>query len=109
MRFWPSNAKTRRILVAGVDPVAQGTVALVDRTANRGMQGLSGHIPAGNGFSLPYKLSGYLAYDTLAMTRMVGASRNRVSDPNIALPATGGAVVVGSVQESLASIPAGYR
>jgi hypothetical protein len=102
---WPTNVFRRAITVAGVDPVAKGTVGLVDRVAARGMDGHTGTIRAGNSATAAYKFSGYMAYRTLAMTSMVPASNNGRSDPNIALPATAGAVVAaGSVMDSLAAV-----
>lgn len=111
--WWPGNARRRQVTVAGVDERSRGMVGLIDRVAGRGMNGHSGHIGAGLGSSPAYKFSGYLAYDTLALTRTVAASTNLVRDPNTALPATAGELVqvaaAGSVMDSLAAIPPGYR
>lgn len=112
-RWWPSNIVRRKITVGGVDPVAAGTVGLLERVWGRGMTGRSGHIPAGIGSDPSYKFSGYFAYDVLALTRTVGASRNLRGDPNVALPGTAGPLVqvaaAGSVMDSLAAVPPGYR
>jgi hypothetical protein len=114
--WWPGNAQRRTVTVAGVDQVAAGTVAATDRAWARAMAGRSGSIRAGNSLSQSYSWKGYMAYDTLALLRTVGASTNLRGSPNISLPGTvAGRVVAGpgaaghTVADSLASIPAGYR
>lgn len=114
--WWPGNARRRPITIAGVDPVASGLVALIDRTWARNLDGRSGTVVAGDGFTPGWKATGLFSYATLALTPMVPASRNRVRDPNIALPATSGervGVAPGapgwSVTDALASITPGVR
>lgn len=115
--WWPSNSGRRSITVAGVDPVAAGTVAAVDRTYGRPMAGTSGTVVAGESFTPGWKATLLFSYAKLALTPMVPASRNRVRDPNIVLPATSGDRVglapLGSngtsVLDSLSAIPPGIR
>lgn len=114
-RFWPTNLFRRPVTVTGRDEIARGTIGAIDRTFARGMQGLTGTILAGITADPMYRYSGYVDYATLAMTNPGGASRNLRADPNIALPATAGPLVITStspanaVMNALAQMPPGFR
>lgn len=115
--WWPGNARRQPVTVAGVDPVASGLFGLIDRTWARNLDGRSGTVVAGDGFTPGWKATGLFSYANLALTPMVGASaQNRIRDPNIALPSTSGervGVAPGaagwSVTDALASITPGVR
>lgn len=114
--WWPSNLQRRPVTVAGVDPVAAGTVAATDRGWARGLDGRSGAIRAGLSLSPSWGYKGYLSYTTLAMLQPVGTSTNLRRSPNVRLPGTvAGQVAAGpgmaghTVADSLAALPAGYR
>lgn len=114
-RFWPTNLFRQPVSVTGVDQVAKGTVGLIERMWSRGMDGGTGTFIGGNGADPMYRFSGYVDYVTLALTRTVGASKNLRGDPNVALPATGGPVVISAaspgnaVMNQLAQLPPGFR
>jgi hypothetical protein len=114
-RFWPSNVFRRPVTVLGPDQVAKGYAGFVDRMAMRGMQGVQGHIPRGNSADPVYRFNGYVDYGQLARTQLGGASTNLRGDPNVAMPATGGPLVVtavspaNAVMASLANMPPGFR
>src|ERR1043166_8429435 len=114
-RFWPGSVFRRPVTVTGGDQVARGYVGLVDRMANRALQGLSGWIPRGNTADPVYRFNGYIDYAVLAMTRPVGASTNLRASPNVAMPATAGPLVVtttapaNAVMNTLAATPPGFR
>lgn len=114
--FWGANTQRRTVTVAGVDPVAAGTVGATDRVWARGLSGRSGAIRAGLSSSPTYGFKGYMNYDVLALLRTVGASGNLRYSPNVSLPGTvAGRVTTApgaaghTVADSLATIPAGYR
>lgn len=101
---WASNVQRATLTVTGRDQVAEGVVGAIDRDAGRSMAGRSGRVYAGMGPG--YRFNGYLAYDTLAMTRMVPSTTNLRGSPNVALPATGGVIIEpGSPMDSLAALP----
>lgn len=92
-RGWRSNLARIRTLVAGVDPIAAGTVAAVDTAWSHGMAGRSGTIRIGDTVDPQFKFTGYAAWGNNARIPP-GATPSGFRSPNIGLPATSGDIRV---------------
>lgn len=113
--WWPANIRQQLLTVLGIDQRTQDYVGVIDRSVNRGLQGLSGWVPIGNSASPAFRWNGYTDYAMLANSGSIPASRNLRESPNTALPATAGPVIVTSttpanaVMAALAAMPPGFR
>lgn len=104
-RRWGDNLARVLVLVAGVDPIARGTVGAVDDAWSRGMSGHAGTTRIGDSAAAEFRFLGYFPFQRLSVIPLgaVPAIRN----PMTALPATHGDVrTVGAtmtVQQLLAN------
>jgi hypothetical protein len=93
-RFWAANVIQRLVTLTTIDPVAAGVVRQIDASYTRGMKGATGTIIAGDSGDPVYRWNGYIDYNQMAHTSVMGAAATLRGDPNVALPATAGPLVV---------------